>query len=429
MKLSRITAAVLFGFTVASLVAGPEEAFVLPDALKSTVPEIPADQNNLTKFFTAFPKSTPEITKLLREAEERLNAGKDVDNQDLLEKLRKSHRLAKDLLKPPLSFTLEMEVSNTTSLIRLFQGAGVLGRQAMFEKDYSKADDLIGDMLEWSRLLRNARPNLVQALISRYGWKCAFNALLLDLANHPDQPKRLAEIKQFHAKNRIERAELMESLKSEALWSAHTGGLKKLLKDENYADMMTFYLKPPFNKLSAEDLLKLPYDTEAEFRREMNEMLGMLECLKKGTPMVHWPGYEIPVTGHTLEDYAKRPNGLGELYREQMDPSMRRVFWCGTLSHSPLVDACLHWLKLERDGKSIDESSFANWSDPIDGKPLAIDVKQRTIRSRGPNQKVDPPDPEFGKPPAAGFTIRGDDSVIVVPRWRTAAIDGGPESK
>ena len=53
----------------------PEKIFELPDALKSTAPEIPADQNHLTRFFATFPRSVPEFTKSVTKAEERLDAG------------------------------------------------------------------------------------------------------------------------------------------------------------------------------------------------------------------------------------------------------------------------------------------------------------------------------------------------------------------
>jgi hypothetical protein len=426
MKYSRFAAAM---FATVLLAEEPEGSFVLPDALKSTPSEIPADQNNLIRFFAAFPRSTREIVLPLTKADERMDAGKDAGNPELLRKLLERHRQAKELLKPPIAFTPDTGPAETVALFGLFQEAGLLARQAMFEKDYPRAGGLIEDMLEWSRMLRNARPNLMQAVISRSGWQKAFNTLLLDWARHPDQAKRLAEIEQLHSKNRIDREELIETLKSEALWCARLGGLRKMLKDQEYADSATMFLKPPFNKLSAKDLLKLPYDAEADFRREMDEALGTLECLKNGTPMVRWPGFEIPVTGHTLEDYAKRPNGLGDIYREQMGSDTRNGVWSSALTRSPLLDACLHWLKLERDGKPVDETGFTSFLDPVNGKPLTIDVKLRTIRSRGLNQKVDPPDEILGPMPSAGFFTCGDDFMIVVPRWRPGVTGDGSKAE
>jgi hypothetical protein len=64
----------------------------------------------------------------------------------------------------------------------------------------------------------------------------------------------------------------------------------------------------------------------------------------------------------------------------------------------------------------------------VDGKPLAIDSKLRTIRSRGLNQKADLPDPEGGPMPAAGFFFSGDDFMIVVPRWRSEGSGRGAKA-
>ncbi len=392
--------------------------FDLPDALKSTAPEIPADRNHLTRFFATFPRSVPEFTRSVTKAEERLNEGKDAGDPELLGKLRDRHAQAKELLKPPLAFTPETDATHTVVLFGLFRETGVLARQAMFEKDHAKADQMLGDMLEWSRMLRNAQPNLFQAAISRNGWQHAFDTLLLDWANHPDQARRLGEIEPLHLRNRIDREEFIGMLKSEALWCVRSGGLRKTLEDQEHAGAATMFLKPPFNELSVKDLLKLPYDAEAEFRRDMDETLGILECLKNGAPMYRWPGFEIPVTGHSIEDYAKRPNGLGDLYREQTNHTLRYGIWAGTLTRSPLLDACFHWLKLERDGKIVDQTSLADLLDPVDGKPMEVDVKNRTIRSRGVNRKSDPREKELGPMPDAGFTISGDDLVIVVPRWK-----------
>lgn len=408
-----------FGFSCIALSEEAEKTFELPDALKSTEPEVPADQNHLTRFFATFPRSVPEFTTSLTKADERLKAGEDAGDPELLGKLRERHARVKELLKPPLAFTPETDAARTMALFGVFKEAGVLARQAMFEKDYAEADRVLGDMLEWSRMLRNARPNLMQAVIARYGWQHAFDTLLVDWANHPDQAKRLNEIEQLHMRNRIDHRELIEMLKSEALWCVRSGGLRKTLEDEKYADGMTFLLKPPFNDLSAKDLLKLPYDAEAEFRRDMDETLGTLECLKNGTPMDRWPGFEIPVTGHSLEDYAKRPNGLVDLYREQMDHSIRKGVWSAALTRSPLLDACLRWLKLERDGKIVERSCFTDLLDPVDGKPMDVDVENRTIRCRGVNRKADPREPELGPLPAAGLAISGDDPVMVVPKWNT----------
>lgn len=414
MKILRISSALIFGLA-GHLTAGGE--FVIPEALRFTGPEIATAENNLPRFLEAIGPSVREEVKAVGEAVQQLGEGQRVQDEELLEKLRARHRQANDSLKPPLTFLPDME-SASAPLFLLFQGSEVLARQAMLEKDYSLPDRLLGDMLRWSHLLRNSRPNFVQILIGRYGWQTAFKTLLLDWVNHPDQAKRFVEIEKFAANNRLERLELIESLKAEFHWVVEVGGVRKMLEDESYAGVAAISLIPPFNELSVRQLLELPYDVQADFRREADEVLARLECLKRGEPIARWPGFELPVNASTLEDYAKRPNGLGDLFYEQADLSMQNQAWSSALSRGPLLDACLHWLKLEREGQSIDDSRFTNFLDPVDGKPLTVDIKLRTIRNRGPNQKADPPDVGGSPRPAAGFFYSGDDSIIGVPRWR-----------
>jgi hypothetical protein len=424
MKTLRTAAIIAFG-----LVAPPafgEEAgeFVIPEALKYTGPEITAAENNLPRFLDAIGPSVREEVKAVSEAGELLREGKKIQDGELLEKLRARHRRANESLNPPLAFVPNMDAATVTPVFFLFQGSEVLAKQAMLERDHSQADRLLGDMFRWSHLLRTSRPNFFQILVARFGWQTAFNTLLRDWVNHPDQTKRFDEIEKFAASNRLERSELIEALKAEFHWVVDVGGVRKMLEDERYAGVAAFCLKPPFNKLSNEQLLALPDDAQADFRRISDEALARLDSLKRDEPIIRWPGFELPANASTLEDYAKRPNGLGDLFHEQADLSMQNQTWSSALSRRPLLDACLRWLKLERDGQSIDDSCFKDFLDPVDGKPLKIDIKLRTIRTRGPNQKADPPDVGGGPLPAAGFFYKGDDSIIVVPRWRNPSGEG-----
>lgn len=416
MKILRIFSALIFGLT-GHLAAGGE--FIIPEALRFTGPEIAAAENNLPRFLDAIGTSVREEVKAVGEARQQLGAGKKIQDEELLEKLRTRHQRANESLKPPLEFIQGLHASDTTPVIYLFQGTGVLAEQAMLEGNRPQADQLLEDMLRWSHLLRNSRPNFVQILIARFGWQTAYNMLLRDWVNHPDQAKRFDEIEKFAANNRLERSELIESLKAEFHWRVGLGGLHKMLADERYAGVAAIALNPPFNELSAEQLLKLPYDTQADFRREADEVAARLECLKRGEPIARWPGFELPANASTFEDYAKRPSGLGDLFHEQANLSMQNQAWSSALSRGLLLDACLLWLKLEREGLTVDESHFTDFLDPVDGKPMTIDIKHRAIRTRGPNLKVDPPDAGGDPQPAAGFFMSGDDSIMVVPRWRS----------
>ena len=248
----------------------------------------------------------------------------------------------------------------------------------------------------------------------------AFDTLLQDLPGNPKESERLDEIERMFRENQIEKVELIECLKSEARWWMFHGGLRKMLNEPD-ADMMTVFLKAPFNELSSADLRKLHYDVNADFRRETAEMLGMIDCLKRNVPIKEWPGFDVSVPGRTLDDYRRRSNGLGDLFYEQHDPAIQSGFWTSALSQNRLLEACLMWLKTERDGAVVSEELFKEILDPVDGKPMSIDIKFRTIRSRGRNMKIDPPEAGTLPIPAGGFWVSGDDVVIVVPRLNEAS--------
>lgn len=420
MKILHISGVLALGL-VRSLAEGEvKDELVIPDALKFTGSQIAKDENNLPRFFDALGKlgaSKNEDLKAVREARQQLIEGKEIQNVELLENLRARHIRTNKTLTPPLAFPPDMELSALV-VYHLFQGSEVLVRQAMLEKDYTKADGLIEDMFRWNHLLRNSRPPLIQMLTAIYGWQHTFNLLLRDWVNSPEQGSRFDQIQKFAANNRLERSELIDSFKAEFHWYVNLGGLRKMLADERYAGMSALLLKPPFNKLSVSQLLKLPYDFQVDLRRESEEALSILECLKNGDPLSRWPRFKLPANVNSLKDYEKRPNGLGDLFKEQVDSTIAIQGWATILNSGPLLDACLKWLKLEQDGQPITETSFTEFLDPVDGKPLHIDVKNRTIQSRGLNLKIDPPDADGPPPLTAGFFMRGDDSIIVIPRWR-----------
>ena len=85
-----------------------------------------------------------------------------------------------------------------------------------------------------------------------------------------------------------------------------------------------------------------------------------------------------------------------------------------------LAEAGLAWLKHERDGTEITPDLFRDFRDPVDGKPVDIDLESRIIRCRGCNMKADPPDPTSPPPPKAGYFSIGDDQLLIVPRWKPA---------
>ena len=394
-----------------------EKSAIPPDFL-ATAPEVPADQNHLSHFLNALGAGSSKLMQQVREARDQLATGKLITDELLLQGFRERHQQAVDHLKPPLAFTRELPPSGALPLYFLFQGTAVLARQAMLENDYLLADRMIADMLQWSHLLRNAQPNEAQYLLARSGWQTAFDTLLMDWRNHPEPVRRLHQIDAWFQNNRIDTAELIETQKSEARWWIAVGGFRNMLQDDTYAGVSALVLKPPFNDLSNEKLLELPYDAETDFKRYTAETRKTLDCIRTGQPLCQWPDFEVPANQRTFADYQELPNGLGDLFHEQRNPDINNSFWANALSRDPLMEACLLWLKLEQNGQPVVQSAFDRFLDPVDGKPLVIDVQGRNIRTRGADQKIDLP-VEAGTPlPSAGFAMLGDDSVMLVPKAR-----------
>jgi hypothetical protein len=410
-----------FGFSGFALSEEPAIRFELPDALKFDAPEVSGGREHFKK---AFDEMGPELRaqgKLLLLAGEKLDKGLPVEDAEWLKRLAVIHRRANDLLKPPLLFPRTIEGSTAVDLFYLNQSAIVLARNALVTGDEKQADQILDDMLRWNRDLQAARPSMFESMMARNGWKFAFNTMLADWAKRDDQTERLTVIAGFHDRYRPLRMELVDVVKSEADWCARFGDVSRLLKDSGQAESITMMLKPPFNELAAAELLKLPYDAKADFQREMDTKLGMIEGLKSGNPINQWKGFEVVATGHRLEDYANRPNGLGDLFHEQSNPMMVNSTLTSTLSLGVLLDACLHWLRIESIKAAPQTADFSQFTDPVDGKPLHIDFERRVIRCRGTNQMIDKPEKGAPLVPSAGFSINGDDLYLVVPKWNSAS--------
>jgi hypothetical protein len=129
-----------------------------------------------------------------------------------------------------------------------------------------------------------------------------------------------------------------------------------------------------------------------------------------------WPSLNLKPTGRTLADYAKRPNGLGDLVAEH-GTAPTYTMLASSISHDLLLTACIRWLELERDGKPVTPEAFAGFTDPADGEPLDLDIQARVIRCRGINGKPDEPERGAAPQPDAGVFMQGNDPCIAVPRW------------
>ena len=393
----------------------------IPSVLRPNSAEVAPERNGLTRFLNEFSPLSPAQSTLYRESLKALRDGKPLDQPKLLESLVSIHQQAKKSLAPPLAFTgNEQPGTFSVALFRLFQGAEILARQALANGNRPAADSYLADLQQWSLMLRNAQPNMIQWVVSNFGWRTSFNLLLEDWQSHPDQVRRLAEIEALVQKHRTTTGELIEAAKGDARWAIKHGGIKGILTELPPSTRMTLFLKEPFAQLSAAEVLALPYDADAEAERLLRNTRELLQCLERPTALTEWPVLRETPNRHKLDHYKTVPNGLGDLFAEQADRSLSMQFWASALSRNLLAEAGLAWLKHERDGTEITPDLFRDFLDPVDGKPLEIDRESRIIRCRGSNMKADPPDPASPPPPKAGFFSVGDDQLLIVPRWQPA---------
>ena len=391
---------------------------VIPDELKPAVTVPAGSETKLLRLKEALDDLSPKLTVTLREARLALLAGKPVTDIELLEKLRAWHEAANRILQPPLAFPeWSAHDSPTMTLYNLHTGCEILALQACMEGDRQTADKIVGDLLRWSHDLSEVGSNHLDYLLTQMARKRAFGVLFLDLKRHPKPVARISQIAKFASDYPANTAARIESLKGEARWAL--AYLQKEETEEEYELALKFAaasLKPPFDKLTADDLRDLPSDDAAESKRIVERTLHDIACLKAGTPMMKWPSLNPKPTGHTLADYAKRPNGLGDLLAE-FSTSSTYTSMASLISHDTLITACIRWLELERDGKPVTPEAFADLSDPADGKPLELDIQARVIRCRGIDGKHDTPEPGPISLADAVLLLIGNDPCIAVPRW------------
>ena len=165
-------------------------------------------------------------------------------------------------------------------------------------------------------------------------------------------------------------------------------------------------LRKPFNALTAGQVLELPYDQSAEVLRVETIRFRILKNLRAGDPLDRWSAPK-PLQGDvTIEDYRKRPNGLGELCHEQSNDISESVI-ASNLFKDPAMATCIAWLKAEGEGREFGPGNPAIKLDPVDGRPLRIDVEGRLIKSVGLNRE--PANGDKSAPAILSFDV---------PEWR-----------
>lgn len=406
-----------FLFSVANVTAEEKPpAIAIPAEFADTSPPVADAENGILLFLKEFKVPVGEQMERYGDSLDLLKAGRPIADPRFLDEFRRTYELGKKLLKPPLRFPdYDPLQPHIAPFLRLFEATEILARHALLEGDRRSSDRYLADAISWSKLLRKAQPTLLDAHISEYGWRETIGLLLEDWQGHDDQRKRLDQLLPIFRDNRIEIEELVGIAKAEARWWAAQGGLREYLKQPGYGSIAQLMLNERFEGLTHEVLLSLPFDLQADSRRDFNEVAGQIHGLRQGIPALRWPGVSKPVVNRTLEDYRKLPNGLGDLFNEQQDNFPGGPMWINGLCRQRLLDACLLWLKRERNGLNVTADSFKELTDPISGEPLDIDLERRVIRCRGWDRKAAPLNAEKLKP---GFHDEEDDFVLVVPRWK-----------
>jgi hypothetical protein len=391
-------------------------AIVLPAEFEDPSSPVADAENGIVLFMKAFKVPVGEEMERYGDSLELLKSGKPLEDPRFLDEFRQTYELGRKFLKPPLRFPgHDSPHPNIAPFLRLFQATEILARNALLEGDRQASDRYLADAISWSKLLRSAHPTMIDAVISEYGWRETIGLQLEDWQGHDDQRKRLDQLLPIFRDNRIEVEELVGIAKAEARWWAAQGGLREYLKQPGYGSIAQLMLNERFEGLTHEVLFSLPFDLEADSRRDFNQVAGQIRGLRQGIPALRWPGVSKPVVNRTLEDYRKLPNGLGDLFYEQEDNFPGGPMWIDGLCRQRLLDACLIWLKRERDGLDVTADSFKELTDPISGEALDVDLERRVIRCRGWDGKAAPLDLEKLKP---GFHDEADDFFFVVPRWK-----------
>lgn len=402
-----------FLFSVANVTAEEKPAAIaVPAEFEPQLPPVADAENGIVLFLKEFGVPNTETVKRYRDSLELLKSGNPIADPLFFDEFRRTYDLGKRLLKPPLMLQVhDASQSHIVPLFRLFQATEILARQSLRDGDRAASDRYLADALSWSKLLRNIEPGSLEGVVAQYGWHSSIGLYFEDWQGHNDQRRRLDELTAVLQSNRIEADELVAIAKAEARWWARHGGTRIIVQAID-SDKL---LNDQFKHLTSSDLLSLPYDPEAEAKRYFNEISGQIRELRRSTPAVRWPGYSRPVVNRTFEDYRKLPNGLGDLISEQGKNSPIDPPWIQGLCRQRLLDACLLWLKRERNGLDVTAGSFKELTDPISGEPLDIDLDRRVIRCRGWDGKAAALNLENLRP---GFHIEEDDFLLAVPRWK-----------
>lgn len=385
----------------------------IPKDLQLDVPAVADDQNALLLLTASLPELSPARLDRWNAAWKGVREGEVCEDAEMLAEAEKIHKKADELLRLPARIPPDFDpLKWSGGILRLMRTEDLLARQACLQGDRTKMDLHVDALLSWNRKLRSASPNALAMSVARGLWTMAFNVLWVDWEKHPAQEERLKEIEARFLKSRPSREEIADVVKNEFLCVRNEGRLPDML-ERYFPDKLSF-LNPPFNQISLKELLKLPYDEAASFSASSEKALKNLEDVRSSQPVSEWRMVTRKVPERTMEDYKALPNGLYVLISEQAGRGPDITAYSSPLVLNAQMETCLLWLKAEQSGKRFDETNPTISKDPMNGKPLRVEVDSRFILSVGSNLKPDEPTPLTSE---AGFSTLGE-PLLRVPKWR-----------
>jgi hypothetical protein len=398
-----------------SAVAEEKPKIVLSPELALNAPDVPDEKNGIVLFENQIKPLENKTAASLSASLDNLRVGTPVDDPALFKLLEKRHATARAILKAPARFPKRTEFEVTAVYGQIFQGAEALACRSMLDGNRPAAAAFHRDMLEWSRLMRNSHPALIEYVIGFSGWVTAFNGMLRDWESHPDQKARLAEIEGLYREFPCSRAELIPVFRRESQFWCDSGGTLGFLKQLPPDQSSALQLDEPFSELTPGELLKLPYDEAVEIRRFERNLLDTIDAIHRGTPLNNWPAARIDPAGKTLDVYHARPNGLGDLLYDYSAKELKAQALSMILFAEPSMETCLGWLKAENNRKGFTGESRGVGADPWTGKALKIEPESRRIRSVGPDMELENLGDDALLP---GIFTSNDDLLLQVPSWR-----------
>lgn len=389
----------------------------IPEELRlSPAPEVPDDRNALVLLSKQITEDVLPDSRSWMKALAEVKAGRPLQDRQLLDRAELMHGKANVLLQSPARFPVNPKASEwMMPLLRVMQAEELLARQASLQGDRTKMEKHVESLLAWNRHLREARPNLVGWATAWMGWPVAFNILLSDWEKHPDQAARLREIEELFLKSRVRQEELIQLAKCEYESMLAFGGCRDFLREWRKIGECHPMLKKPFDQVPIDELLTFSYDEKASEELGLKDAQQRLADVCSGKPLMVWESISRKFPQRTLEDYRRMPNGLHFLLAEQTDPSSSIYVWGMTQVLAAQMETCFAWLRAEREGKAFNADDPSIAKDPMEGKPLRVDEKQRLIFSIGSDFR---PEKSEEIPAGIGFHRALPDPAFRVPKWR-----------